>query len=336
MSTPIKSGILSYGMSGKLFQAPFLSAHKGFELVAATERTHKKIHLDYPDVKSYGSVIELLEDPEIELVVVNTPSYTHYDYALKALQSNKHVLVEKPFTTTVEQAKTLFQEAKDRGLYIFPYQNRRYDSDYLSVKEVLASGKLGRLVEAYFRYDRYQYTIGPKAFKETPVPGSGLLYDLGPHTLDAVFSLFGLPLRWEKTSGHVRPHTQVDDYAHIHLWYPDDLHVYVTLNMTMADPQPGFVLNGTHGTYIKYRVDTQQQQLQKGMSPLNPEYGIEEPGKDGVLATLDESGNVVRTSIKPVPTTYMHLFEAVYQTIRNGSSYPVTEEQVLKQIEILE
>jgi hypothetical protein len=104
----------------------------------------------------------------------------------------------------------------------------------------------------------------------------------------------------------------------------------------MVDPQPGFVLNGTHGTYIKYRVDTQQQQLQKGMSPLDPQYGIEEPGREGKLTAMDENGNITHTTVQPVPTTYLHLFEAVYQTIRNKVSYPVTEEQILKQIEILE
>ncbi len=336
MPDTIKTGILSYGMSGKLFQAPFLAAHKGFELVGAVERSERKIHNDYPNVTSYPTVDELIADLAIELVVVNTPSYTHFDHALQALRAGKHVLIEKPFTVTVAQAKTLFEEANNRQLYVLPYQNRRWDSDYLSVKEALDSGKLGRIVEAYFRYDRYQYTIGPKKFKETPVPGSGLLYDLGPHTLDAVFSLFGLPLRWERSIGHIRPDTQVDDYAHIHLYYPDDLHVYVTLNMTMVEAQPGFVVNGTKGTYIKYRVDTQQQQLQAGMKPTDPQYGIEEPSKDGVLTTMNEDGTLTKTTIVPTPTSYIHLFDAVYDTIRENKPYPITKEQILKQIEILE
>ncbi|MDR3680922.1 MAG: Gfo/Idh/MocA family oxidoreductase [Flavipsychrobacter sp.] len=336
MPNPIKTGILSYGMSGKLFQAPFLSAHNGFQLIAAVERSVKKIHTDYPNVISYPTIDELIADPNIELVVVNTPSYTHYDYALKALQAGKHVLIEKPFTVTVAQAETLFKEAQDRGVHVLPYQNRRFDSDYLSVKEVLDSCKLGRIVEAYFRYDRYQYTIGPKAFKETPVPGSGLLYDLGPHTLDAVFSLFGLPLHWEKSIGRIRPHTQVDDYTHIHLWYPNDMHIFVTLNMTMVEPLPGFIVNGTEGNYVKYRVDTQQQQLQKGMHPSDSLYGIEEPGKEGILTTINKDGTIQHTKIAPVQSSYIKLFQAVYDTIRSGSPYFITNEQVLKQLEILE
>ncbi len=336
MPHPIKTGILSYGMSGKLFQAPFLSAHNGFDLVATVERSGQKMHLDYPGIKSYASVDELIADPSLELVVVNTPSYTHYDYAFKALQAGKHVLIEKPFTVTAAQAEMLFKEAQERGVHVLPYQNRRFDSDYLSVKEVLESGKLGRIVEAYFRYDRYQYAIGPKAFKETPMPGSGLLYDLGPHTLDAVFSLFGLPLRWEKSTGHIRPDTQVDDYAHIHLWYPNDMHIFVTLNMTMVGPLPGFIINGTKGNYIKYRVDTQQQQLQKSMKPNDPLYGIEEPGKEGALITINNDGTIQHTKIAPVQSSYIKLFQAVYDTIRSGTPYFITKEQVLKQLEILE
>jgi len=336
MSHPIKTGILSYGMSGKLFQAPFLSAHNGFDLVATVERSVQKMHLDYPGIKSYASVDELIADPSLELVVVNTPSYTHYDYAFKALQAGKHALIEKPFTVTVTQAETLFKEAQERGVHVLPYQNRRFDSDYLSVKEVLESGKLGRIVEAYFRYDRYQYAIGPKAFKETPMPGSGLLYDLGPHTLDAVFSLFGLPLRWEKSTGHIRPGTQVDDYAHIHLWYPNDMHIFVTLNMTMVEPLPGFIVNGTKGNYVKYRVDTQQQQLQKGMKPNDPLYGIEEPSKEGALSTINDDGTIGHTKIASVQSSYIKLFQAVYDTIRSGKPYFITKEQILKQLEILE
>lgn len=199
MQKPINTGILSYGMSGKLFHTPFIAAHPGFNLDAVVERKEKNAHLRFPGIKSYSTIDELIADPEIELVVINTPNYTHFEFAQKAIRAGKHILLEKPFTVTVAEAEILFEEAEKHNLYLLPYQNRRYDSDFLAVKDIVDGGKLGRLVEAHIRYDRYRYTIGPKVFKETPMPGSGLLYDLGPHLLDMVFALFGEPLEWTKT-----------------------------------------------------------------------------------------------------------------------------------------
>lgn len=336
MQKPIKTGILSFGMSGKLFHAPFVAAHPGFDLYAVVERSEKTAQLRFPELKSYDSVDELIADPEIELVIINTPNYTHFEFAQKALRAGKHVLVEKPFTVTVEEAELLFREAKEHNLHILPYQNRRYDSDFLAAKEIVDSKKLGQIVEAHIRYDRYRYTIGPKVFKETPMPGSGLLYDLGPHLLDMVFALFGEPLSWTKTLGYYRPGTQVDDYAYLHLKYPENLQVFITMSMLVVEQQPAFVINGTKGSYFKHRSDIQETQLLKNMNPDDPLYGIELPGKEGILSTIDAGGQITKTSIPPGKASYLNLFEAVYQTIRANKPYPVQQEQIIRQITILE
>lgn len=335
MKDTIKTGLLSFGMSGQLFHAPFVNAHNGFELTAVVERSKKQAHDSYPDIKSYGSVDALLEDDTIELVIVNTPNATHFDFTLKALQKGKHVLTEKPFTITPGQAKQLFEVAKKNGRYTLPYQNRRFDSDFLSVKKVLDSGKLGRLVEVHFRFDRFDLDIGPKAAMETPVPGAGLLYDLGPHVLDQVISMFGIPLNWTKTLGHFRPGTQVDDYAYVHLTYPDELEVFVTTSLLVADTKPAFVLNGTKGSYAKSRADIQEDQLLAAMSPKSPLYGIEEDGQEGLLITIAEDGTKKSEKIMSAKSSYLNMFGAVYETIRNEKPYPITQEQVLAQLEIL-
>lgn len=336
MKNTIKTGVLSFGMSGKIFHSPFLKEHDGFELNAVVERTKKEAHLTYPKIKSYQSVDELLANPDIELVVVNTPNATHFEFALKALRANKHTLVEKPFTITSVQAKQLFQEAKLHNLCIMTYQNRRYDNDFLSIINVLDSGKLGNLVEVHMRFDRYRYNIGPKVAKETPIAGSGLLYDLGPHLLDMAISLFGNPINWTKTLGYFRPNTQVDDYAHIHLSYPKGLQVFITMSMLVVDVQPAFIINGTKGSYIKQRTDIQEKQLLEGMLPANPIYGIEAPDKYGVLTTIVNDGKKIQEKITSVKSSYINVFEDVYQTIREGRPYPVTEEQIIQQLEILE
>lgn len=337
MSNPItKTGVLSFGMSGRIFQAPFLAAHPGFELSAVVERSKKQAQAIYPDVKSYDTVDEMMADDSIALVVVNTPNATHFEFALKALQAKKHALVEKPFAITSDEARQLYQVAKEQGVQVFPYHNRRYDSDFQSVKQVLASGRLGNLVEAHIRFDRYKYEIGEKKAKETPGPGAGLLYDLGSHILDQVLSLFGLPDRWSKQVGHFRPDTQVDDFATMQLSYASGLQVSVSTSLLVADPGPAFVLHGTKGTYTKHRTDVQEKQLADGMRPDDESYGVEPDGVQGKLTTIDETGNKMQESIPSSPSSYMRLFEDVHQAICGQAPFPVTEQEIIQQLEILE
>ncbi|KRT17389.1 oxidoreductase [Pedobacter ginsenosidimutans] len=332
----INAGLLAYGMSGKVFHAPFLQAHSGFNLKAIVERSHKNAVNDYPNITSYNSVDELLNDTEIELVVINTPNNLHYEHSKAALTKHKHILVEKPFTATAVQAKELFELADSVGKQIFFYQNRRWDSDFIAVKKVIESGKLGKLVEVHMRYDRYRNVIGPKAFKENPIAASGLLYDLGPHLLDQVISLFGKPLSYHKILGKNRVGTLVDDYFSIQLSYPNSLQVFVTASMLVVNPQAGFVLHGINGSFIKQRTDIQEEQLLAGMKLTDPGYGVEPASKDGLLTTIDAEGHKTEEMIPSEVGSYLPLFEAVYQAINNNKPYPVTREDVLTQLEIIE
>ena len=336
MNHPIRAGVLSFGLSGSVFHAPFLNQHIGFELMGIVERSSKKAHLTYPNIKRYTSVDTMIEDTNIELIVVNTPNNTHYEFAVKALMAGKHVLVEKPFAITSGEAKRLYALAKEKNLCIMPYQNRRYDSDFLSVKEVLESGKLGDLIEVHFRFDRYRYTIGTSIAKETNVPGSGVLYNLGPHLLDGVISLFGIPKVWKKTLGEFRPKTVVDDYAQIHLSYHNNLQVYITTSLLVADPGPAFVLHGTKGSFKKNRADVQEHQLLNGMKPDDPNYGIERPDQQGQLTIAGETGEKTKIEVESKQASYINVYNDVYQTIRNGKPFSVTETQIIQQLEILE
>jgi scyllo-inositol 2-dehydrogenase (NADP+) len=332
----ITAGLLAYGMSGKVFHAPFLNAHDGFALKAIVERNKKNAVNDYPDVLSYNSIDELLNDEEIELVVVNTPNNLHYEHAKLALQKGKHILVEKPFTATSAQAKELFKLADEAGKQILFYQNRRWDSDFISVKKVLASGKLGKLNEMHLRYDRYRNVIGPKAFKEQAIEASGLLYDLGPHLLDQVISVFGKPETFHKVLGKNRKGTVVDDFFSIQLNYPDSVNVFVTSSMLVVNPQAAFVLHGINGSFIKERADVQEEQLLAGQKLTDEGYGVEPDGKQGLLTTIDEQGNKAEETIASEVGSYLPLFDAVYRAIADDEPYPVTREHVLIQLEILE
>src|ERR1700744_3676005 len=184
MSQPIITGLMAYGMSGRVFHAPFVSLHPGFTLKAVVERHEKKAAADYPGITSYNSTDELLNDSEIELVIINTPPHTHFELAKKTLEAGKHVLIEKPIVASSSEVSILYDLGRKMGKHVMVYQNRRWDSDFVSVKKIIESGKLGELIEVHFRFDRYKATLSPKLFKESKsVPANGLGYDLGPHLL---------------------------------------------------------------------------------------------------------------------------------------------------------
>jgi scyllo-inositol 2-dehydrogenase (NADP+) len=333
---PIKTGLLSFGMSGRLFHAPFLHTHPGFSFHAVTERSQKKVNQFYPGVTSYDTTTELINDPGLELIIVNTPNNTHFEYAKLALMAGKHVLIEKPVATSVADLRELYELAKRMQLYVMAYQNRRWDSDFQTVKNIIESKKLGKLIEVHFRFDRYKPNIEAKPFKENPIPGSGLAYNLGPHLLDQIISLFGKPLQYHKATAANRNGSQVDDYAFFHLVYPNDLQVYVHTSLLVARPLPAFVLHGTKGSFLKNRTDIQETQLEQAISPVDENYGIEMPGSEGELTLIDDNGEKTTEYVSSPGGNYTQLFEAVYQQVRNNQPYPITNEHVLWQIEILE
>ena len=335
-ATPIRTALLAYGMSGKLFQAPFLAAHPGFELYAVVERTEARMARDYPSIRSFRSVAELLADATVELVVVNTPSATHFELASLALRAGKHVLLEKPVATSVAQLQELLALARQQGRHLLAYQNRRWDSDFGAVRRIVEGGQLGQLLEAHFRFDRYKPALNVKKFKEEPGPGAGLLADLGPHLIDQAISLFGQPLSARKTLGSNRPGSQVDDFFSLHLHYPRGLNVWLTSSLLVAAPGPAYVLHGTHGSYQKPRTDPQEAQLLAGLAPIAPDYGREQPGQEGLLTLVSAEAAPRTTPDAAAPGNYLGLFEAVHETIRHQIPYPITAAQLLWQNELLE
>lgn len=335
--TQINTGILSFGMSGRVFHAPFIHNNPHFNLSAVVERSKKAAHEFYPAIKSYNSIAELLADESIELVIVNTPNYTHFQYAKEALEAGKHVLIEKPAVDDTTQFDTLLAISKKQGKQLFFYQNRRYDGHFLDIKKVIDSGELGKLIEVHFRFDRYKMELGQKYFKEdTQYISNGLTYDLGPHLIDQAISLFGKPVKFTKTTSINRPDSKVADYFHYQLYYPAGLNVYLTGSLLVASPQPAFVLHGTKGSFIKNMTDVQEQQLLDGMLPDNPSYGLEPAGQEGKLVTIDASNQKHESLVTPHKGDYNQLFEAIYESLRNNIDYPIKADQVKWQIELLE
>ena len=175
----IKTALCSYGMSGVLFHAPFINAHPGFDFYAVLERSKNLAIERYPAVKVFRNFEDMIADEEIELVIVNTPNNTHFDYTKQALQAGKHVICEKPFTVSASEAEELIQLAASVQKKLSIFHNRRFDSDFKTVQNVLNGNFLGDIVEAEFHFDRFKEDLSPKLHKETPGRGTGALYDLG-------------------------------------------------------------------------------------------------------------------------------------------------------------
>ncbi|MFV8391476.1 Gfo/Idh/MocA family oxidoreductase [Flavobacterium sp. LB2P6] len=329
----IKTALLSYGMSGKVFHAPFLNIHPGFELLGSWERSKKLIHQDYPSVKSYATMEELLQD-DVDLVVVNTPVATHYEYARKVLLAGKHALVEKAFTTTVAQAQELAALAKEKGLKLSVFQNRRWDSDFKTVQKIISDNVLGEIVEAEFHFDRYNPILSPKQHKETANSGAGILKDLGPHLIDQALCLFGLPQSVFADIRITREHSLVDDYIDIVLYY-SNFRVRLKAGFFVREAIPSFVVHGKKGSFLKVRGDVQEDELKLGMKPNLDTWGTESSDKKGLLHT-EINGEIVKEHIPTLQGNYYAFFEGVYNSISLDAIELVTAQDGVHVMQIIE
>lgn len=334
MNKSINTALLSVGMSGQVFHAPFIQVHEGFNLYAVWERTKNIAIEKFPDAKQYRDIDCLLADENIELVIVNTPNTTHFDFTKKALLAGKHVVVEKPFTITVAEADELIVLAKQQKKLLSVYQNRRWDSDFLTVKKVVADGWLGDLREVEFRFERFKSSLSPKRHKEEPGPGAGILKDLGPHLIDQALHLFGMPQKVFADVAIMRPFSKVDDYFEILLYYPS-LRVRLTAGYHVKEPLPSYVLHGSKGSFIKPRADVQEAQLQQGMLPADKHFGIEPSGAEGLLH-VEKEGNNICKNVPTLPGNYLRFYDGIYEAIRNGAEPPVTAHAGRDVIKIIE
>lgn len=330
----INAALLSYGMSGHVFHAPFIHLHPGFALLGAWERSTRKIQQHYPEVQSYASMEAILEDQQVDLVVVNTPTLTHYDYAKKALQAGKHVVVEKAFTSTTDEAIELKNIADKMGLKLAVFQNRRWDSDFSTVKQVIEQGLIGDVVEANFGFLRYAPQLSPKAHKEKPSGGAGILKDLGPHVIDQALLLFGMPQSVFADIAITRPHSEVDDYFDLLLGY-EGFRVHLKGGYFFREPGASYVVHGSRGSFRKSRGDVQEEQLKAGMKPDDPQYGIEPESEEGLLHTVLD-GKTIRKNIHTLPGDYKAYYEAVYQSIANHRPEPVSAQDGVNVMQIID
>ena len=330
----IVAGLTSFGMSGLVFHGPLMTAHSGFQLKSVLQRKKDTAKDKYPDIEIVRTIEDLAGDPEIELIVINATNDTHFTHARIALEAGKHVIVEKPMTNTVDEGRTLIQLAREKGLVLSVFQNRRWDSDFLTIRKILEDGLLGRIVEFNNNFDRYRNYIQPNTWKEETGPGSGLLYNLGPHLIDQAIVLFGIPEAVSADIRTIRTDSKVDDFFEIYLQY-EEVKVRLHSSYLVREPYPRFVIHGTLGSFVKYGLDVQEANLKVGDIPGSPGWGTEEEPLWGTLNTEIDGEPVVK-KVQSEAGNYMLFYDNIYGAIRNNVDLEVRPQEALLNIHAIE
>jgi len=323
-------GLIGFGLSGRYFHSPFLSVNPRFKLKTAVERSKNEAQEFDPTIENARSIDELLADESIDLVFICTPNDTHFRYAMDALENGKHVVIEKPFAATEEEAKQLVELAKEKGLILTAYQNRRWDSDFLTIKKLLEEGKLGDVVEYECRYDRFRPVVPTESWKEKKVDVGGNLYNLGPHLLDQALVLFGEPQTVTADVSSVRQNSEIDDYFDIRLKYADKL-VVLKSSLMVYDNFLRYTIHGTNGSFIKGGLDVQEETLRKNVLPNQTPWGVEPDVRWGKLSTPEFSG-----ILESEAGNYMPFYDNVYEAIVEGAPLAVKPEEILRTCRVID
>ncbi|MGM1045496.1 scyllo-inositol 2-dehydrogenase (NADP+) [Paenibacillus uliginis N3/975] len=329
----IQVGIIGYGLSGSTFHAPLLTSIPDYRIRAVVSSNPDKVRKDLPSTKVVSHVDELLQDEEIAVVVVASPNATHFEYAQKAIEAGKHVVVEKPFTVTSEEADTLIRLAQEKGVLLTVYHNRRWDNDFLTVRNLLETGALGKLSVYQVHHNRYRPLVQQR-WKEQQGPGAGELYNLGSHLIDQALFLFGKPKTVWADIRAEREGSEVTDYFHLVFGY-EKYRVILHSGSLVRQAGPRFELHGDKGSFLKYGQDPQESQLKQGMHPGDSGWGEDQPDQYGELAT-ELSGLAVQGEIETLPGRYQAFYQGLAEAILEGSEVPVKPEDARDTISMIE
>jgi scyllo-inositol 2-dehydrogenase (NADP+) len=330
----MKTGVVGYGVAAQFMHLPFLITNPDFQLQYILQRRGNEAADKYPSVKVVRSLDEMLYDESLELVIITTPNDTHFDYAWRALEAGKHVVLEKPFTITSSDAKKLITQAEKKKRVLSVYQNRRYVSDFLTIRKLLNEKQLGKPVEFEGHYDRYRPERRPNAWREQNTPGSGILFDLGAHLIDQAFCLFGLPRYVTADIRIQRPDARTTDY--FDLWFDYDFtKIILKAGMLVREPGPRYTIHGMSGSFIKYGEDPQEALLRKGILPTAADWGRESEDIFGLLHT-EIDGEIIKEKYPSLAGNYGGFYVDLYDTIRKGEPLKVKPEHGFNVIRMIE
>jgi scyllo-inositol 2-dehydrogenase (NADP+) len=331
----IDVGLIGFGLAGRSFHAPVIRAVPGLRLAAILQRSGNEAAERYPDVRIVRTLEELLAVQEIRLVVIATPNDSHYPLAQQCLAAGRDVLVDKPFTTTLEEAVALVQFAKQQGRLLTVYQNRRYDGDFQAIAQLVASGAMGRIVRFESNYDRFRPQLRAGAWRERSGPGTGIFFDIAPHLIDHALLLFGLPQALTADIRMEREGAVADDAFDLAFHYPHGLRADLRSSILAAVARPRFTLHGTQGAFIKQTVDPQESNLRSGHIPTDAAWG-KEPEENWGLLTLSENGALTQRRVPSANCDYRDFYANLRDAILGKTKLVVTPEWALDLMRLLE
>ncbi|MFV0559784.1 MAG: Gfo/Idh/MocA family oxidoreductase [Enterococcus sp.] len=322
------------GKSANRYHLPFSTKLKEKINVKTIYSPHENHQWEKIEGVNYTTNIDdIYQDPEIQLVVVSTPSNLHYSVAKDVLLHGKNALVEKPFAETSEEAKELFQLAKDNGLLVQCYQNRRYDSDFLTTQKVIESGKLGDILEVEMHYDYFRPEV-PESVHEFSL-NTSYLYGHACHTLDQVISYFGEPDDVHYEVRQLLGENRMNDYFDLDLFY-GRMKVSVKSSYFRIKERPSFVVYGTKGMFVKQTKDRQEEHLKMFYMPDHEDFGIDLPEHYGTLTYMDDEGIYHEEKVISEVGDYSRVYEGLYEAIINNQPKTVKDEETILQMEMLE
>jgi scyllo-inositol 2-dehydrogenase (NADP+) len=331
---PIDVGLIGFGFAGRTFHAPVIRAVGGLRLAAILQRKGNEAANAYPGVRVARTLEELLASDSIQLVVIATPNVSHFDLARQCLLAGRHVVIDKPFATNYAEAAELVALADKCGRLLSVYHSRRFDGDFKTVRNLVESEALGRIVLYESHYDRYRLQLRPGAWREQPGAGSGVFFDLGPHLIDQALALFGTP---EAVSADIRIERDgavVDDAFDVTLLY-NRMRVFLRGTMLASKPAPHFLIHGTRGSYVKYGLDPQENALKRGELPGGPAWGKEPQEAWGTLSQVD-GDKITERAVPTEPGDYCAYYENVRDAILGTAELAVTPQAALSVMRVLE
>ncbi|NYF79977.1 Gfo/Idh/MocA family oxidoreductase [Granulicella arctica] len=337
----IETVVIGFGLAGRVFHAPFVSAVPGLRLNGIVQRRGDEAAKAYPEARVLRSVEEALADDAVQLIVVGTPNETHFSLAKQALEAGKHVVIDKPFAATSAEARELVELAKAKGLVLAPFHNRRWDGDFLTVKKLLAEQAVGRLVTFESHFDRFRPLPREGTWKESENPANGLLMDLGPHLVDQALALFGVPEAITASVRKDRDATGIEDAFDITLHYPR-LMAYCRSSMVACDASPRFLLHGTRGSFKKFGLDPQEPALVGGAKVPPMGMGDWLPESKEAWGTLTvapdpaDPGTLTRTVVETERGDYRGYYASVRDAILGVAPLAVPAEDGFRVVRLLE
>jgi predicted dehydrogenase len=333
VNNPINVALVGFGMAGQVFHGPLIQANPNLRLTHILERKGTEAQKKYPQAKVVRDLESLLRESSLDLIVVATPNTSHLEIATMSLQAGKHVVVDKPFTITSADADQLIALSKKVGRVLSVFQNRRWDGDFLTVRQILDQKLLGRVAEFHSRFDRFRPGVRPDAWREQSGPGSGVLFDLGSHLIDQAVVLFGQPSGVYADLRMQRDRAVAVDNFEVQLHYPN-LKVTLHAGSLVCDPSPRFLLYGTQGSYQKFGLDPQEDALKQGSIPGKPGWGEEQENAWGTLTHCN--GELARKKYRTIAGNYPGYYTNVYRAITGQEDLAVKPEQSRNIIRLIE